>query len=165
MSRHEIAGSGWRVVFGIAALTALVALLQIVSCNRASSAGEGSWIMPCWVYEEEEYIDGTLAHRFGDVVIQLPRIRVRHHWHPLAVAGWSLPPAIALIGFAVALRRRSRRPLELGAIVGLGVLAAAYVISPLVAWHVGPRPGLPQSPGRDATPASAGTFASQARRA
>jgi hypothetical protein len=143
MGRREIAGSGVRVAFGIAALTALVALLQIVSCNRADSAGEGSWIMPCWVYEEEKYISGTFPVRVGNAVIQVPDTHVRHHWHPLAVVGWILPPAIALIGLAVAIRQRNRRPLKLAAFTALGVLVAAYFIAPLVAWHIGPEPGAP----------------------
>jgi hypothetical protein len=143
MSRREVAGSGWRIAFGIAALTALVALLQIVSCNRADAAGEGSWIMPCWVYEEEKYIDGTFPLRIGDSVIQVPDTHVRHHWHPLAVAGWILPPAIALIGLALAVRQRNRRLLKLGAFTALGVLMAAYFIAPRVAWQIGPEPSAP----------------------
>ena len=148
MSRREIAKSGARIALGVVALTALVALLQVVSCNRANAAGEGSWIMPCWVYEEEAVVVGTVPFPLsGGRVIQVPQYEIKHHWHPLAVAGWSLPPAVTLIGFAVAIRRRNRRPLRVGAIVALSVLAAGYFISPLVAWDIGPpRPGIP-SPG------------------
>ena len=152
MSRREIVGSGVSIALGIAALTAVVGLLQIVSCNRADSAGEGSWIMPCWVYEEEEYIDGTFPVRFGDTVIQVPETHVRAHWHPLAVAGWSLPPSIALVGLAAAIRRRNRRPLRVAAIAALGVLVAAYFVAPLLAWHIGPEPAAPSQEG-DVAPA------------
>ena len=152
MSRRGIAGKGARITFGILALTAVVALLQIVSSNRADSDGEGSWIMPGWVYEEEPVVVGTVAYRLprGEV-IQVPWFRIRHHWHPLAVAGWSLPPAIMLLAGAVAVRRRHKRPLKHGAIAALGVLAAAYFISPLVAWHIGPHRSHPQAPGSEVT--------------
>lgn len=143
MSRRQIAGSGARIVFVIAALTALVALAQIVSCNRADAAGEGSRIMPCWVYEEEEYVIGTFSVRLGNSVVQVPEFDVRHHWHPLAVAGWVLPLAIALIGLALATRQRTKRPLKAGAFAAVGVLVAAYFIAPLAAWQIGPEPAAP----------------------
>ena len=144
MSRGRIAANGARMAFGIVAVTALVALLQIVSSNRADAEGEGSWIMPSWVYEEEEVVDGTFPFRVSETrVIQVPRIRIRHHWHPLAVAGWSLPPVIALLACAVAIRRRNNRLIKPGAAAALVVLAVAYFISPLVAWHIGPNQRLP----------------------
>jgi hypothetical protein len=141
MSRRAIAANGGRIAFAIVALTALVALLQVVSSNRADSEGKGSWIMPAWVYEEEEVIDGTFRFRVSATrVIELPKIRIDHHWHPLAVAGWSVPPALVLLACAVAIRRRNERFNKLGAAAALTVLAAAYFISPLVAWDIGPRP-------------------------
>ena len=62
-----------RMAFGIVAVTAVVALLQILSSNRADAEGEGSWIMPSWVYEEEEVVDGTFPFRVSETrVIQVP---------------------------------------------------------------------------------------------
>jgi hypothetical protein len=153
MSRREIAGNGARITFGILALTALVALSQIVSSNRAASDGEGSWIMPAWVYEEEAVVIGTAPLRLSETqVIQVPVHRIDHHWHPLAITGWSLPLVATLLACAVAIRRRNDRLVKAGAGAALVVLAAAYFISPLVAWHIGPHPADPQSPGNEVTP-------------
>jgi hypothetical protein len=119
--------------------------------------------MPCWVYEEELVVDGTVPVRVSeDRVIQVPYYRTAHHWHPLAVAGWTLPPAIALLAAAIAIRRRNRRVLKLGAIAALVVLAAAAVIAPLVAWHIGPPPRTPQTPAGEVAP-SDGPLAHQMR--
>jgi hypothetical protein len=139
MSRRGIAGKGARFTFGILALTAVVALLQIVSSNRADSDAEGSWIMPGWVYEEEVVVIQTVPIRVSATrVIQVPVYGIDHHWHPLAIAGWSLPPVAALLAFALAIRRRNDRFGVAGARAALVVLAAAYFISPLVAWDIGP---------------------------
>ncbi len=148
VTRRKIARDGTRFTLGIVGLTVLLALVQIVSCNVADDAGEGSWIMPCWVYEEEAVIDGTASLRVSESeVIQVPRFRIDHHWHPLAVAGWSVPPATALLAAAIAIRRRNGRLLKLGAMAALVVIAAAYLISPRVAWHIGPRSPGPSAPG------------------
>jgi hypothetical protein len=150
---REIAKSGARLVFGVAALTALVALLQVVSCNRADAVGEGTWIMPCWVYEEEVVVAGTVSVRVSEErVIQVPYYRTAHHWHPLAVAGWTLPPAIALAAAVIAIRRRSSRVLKLGAIAALVVLATAALIAPRVAWQIGPPSRTPQTPAGEVAP-------------
>ena len=144
MSRRGIAGKGARITFGILALTAVVALLQVVSSNRADREGKGSWLMPAWVYEEEAVVIGTVPFRVSETrVIRVPQYRIDHHWHPLAIAGWSLPPAAALLGCALAIRRRNGRFSVAGAGAALVALTAAYFISPLVAWHIRPSRSLP----------------------
>ena len=143
MSRRGIAGKGARITFGILALTVVVAVLQIVSSNRVGADGESSWIMPSWVYEEEAVVTGTVPYVYGTRVIQVPQYRIAHHWHPLAIAGWTVPPAAVLLACAVAIRRRNGRFTNAGAGAALVVLAAAYFISPLVAWDIGPGPSLP----------------------
>src|SRR5688500_2944347 len=109
MSRRGIAGKGARITFGILALTVVVAVAQIVSSNREGADGESSWIMPSWVYEEEAVVIGTVPFVSGTRVMEVPQYRIDHHWHPLAIAGWSLPPAAMLLACAVAIRRRDRK--------------------------------------------------------
>ena len=50
---------------------------------------------------------------------------------------------IPLLACAVAIRRRNNRLIKPGAAAALVVLAVAYFISPLVAWHIGPDQRLP----------------------
>jgi small neutral amino acid transporter SnatA (MarC family) len=140
VSQRRIAKDGALTAFGILMLAALVAWLQFLSCNLEDSEGEGSWVVRCWVFEEEKVPAGTTRIRVSrdSEPITVQSIRVDTHWHPLALAGWGLPPGIAIVASVFAVRRRNRRFLKHGAVAALLVLAFAFFISPLIAWGLGP---------------------------
>ena len=140
MSQRRIAKRGAVIAFGILMLSALLAWFQFLSCNLEDSEREGRWVTRCWVFAEEKVPAGPHRIRVSpdSEPMTVQSIRVDTHWHPLALAGWGLPPAIAIAASLFAVRRRNTRFLKRGAFAALLVLVFAFFISPLIAWDLGP---------------------------